>query len=56
MRGGNEQLERGKEVEGGKEKEKVEGWKEERAVFLQLASAFPEDKGCWAVFLLQLHR
>jgi len=42
----------GKRGEG----EEEEGGKEEASVFLQLSSAFPEDKGCWAVFLLQLHR
>jgi len=34
---------------------KTEG-EEEASVFLELSYAFPADKGCWAVFLLQLHR
>ena len=45
-------------VEGhGKESKEGDGdVKEEEKVFLKLCAAFPGDKGCWAVFLLQLHR
>ena len=49
------------EIEGGGKKGEIEEAKsregeEEAAVFLELFSSFPGDKGCWAVFLLQLHR
>ena len=61
-RGGSKEEEEENEghgvVEGhGEESKEGEGdVKEEENVFLQLYSAFPGDKGCWAVFLLQLHR
>ena len=49
------------EIEGGGKKGEIGELKsregeEEAAVFLELFSSFPGDKGCWAVFLLQLHR
>ena len=57
--GGGKRIEGG--IEGGGKKGEIEEAKsregeEEAAVFLELFSSFPGDKGCWAVFLLQLHR
>ena len=55
-RGGSAEEEEENEGHGEGSKEGDGDVKEEENVFLQLYSAFPGDKGCWAVFLLQLHR
>ena len=55
-RGGSTEEEEENEGHGEGSKEGDRDVKEEENVFLQLYAAFPGDKGCWAVFLLQLHR
>ena len=55
-RGGSTEEEEENEGHGEESKEGEGDIIEEENVFLQLCAAFPGDKGCWAVFLLQLHR